>query len=190
MSENPAARRRTSWDVILGLVVVAAGLLLLGNVVLATAFSVVFIGWTALIAGVVELVVAFGRIRKGGGFFSTALGGAMLIVLGLFIVRNPLLGAVALTLLAGSLFFASGLTRIVASAQQTEGRWLLVASGAVSVLLGIWVLLNITTATVSLLGTLLGIQTLIEGLMLLFVGRLRSPGAEATDVAPRKVHNS
>ncbi len=173
MSENAVAVRHTPWDVILGLVVVAAGLLLLFNVVFATAFSVLFIGWTALVAGLVELVGAVMRIRSGG-FFSTALGGAILVVLGLFIIRNPLLGAVALTLLAGSLFLANGLTRLVASAQATEARWLLVASGVVSVLLGGWVLFNISTATVSLLGTLLGLQTLVEGLLLLSVGRLRA----------------
>ncbi len=178
MSETVAQVRRTPLDVILGLVVVAAGLLLLFNVVFATAFSVLFIGWTALIAGVVELVTAFVRI-SAGGFFSAALGGAILTVLGLFIIRNPLLGAVALTLLAGSLFLANGLTRLAVSAQVTEMRWLFIVSGVASVLLGFWVLFNITTATVSLLGTLLGLQTLIEGLMLLAVGRLHGSRAES-----------
>lgn len=166
--------RRTAVDMILGLLIVVAGLVLLGNVVFATAISVLVLGWTVLFAGVVEIVTAFFRI-KSGGFFSAALGGAILTVLGVFILRNPLIGAVALTLLAGSLFLASGLTRIFASAQFTQGRWVLIASGIISVLLGLWVLFNIGTATLTLLGTLLGIQTLLEGVTLLAVGRLRPP---------------
>ncbi|MFK5635686.1 MULTISPECIES: HdeD family acid-resistance protein [unclassified Ornithinimicrobium] len=173
--ESPElVHRRTGVDVVLGIVVVVAGLFLLGNTFFATAISVLLLGWTVLVAGVVEIISAFWRIRSGG-FFSAALGGAILTVLGVFILRNPLVGAVALTLLAGSLFLASGLTRIFASAQFTQGRWLLIASGVVSVLLGLWVLFNIGTATLTLLGTLLGVQTLLEGLTLLAVGRLRKP---------------
>ena len=139
----------------------------------ATAFSVLLLGWTVLIAGVAEIFTALFRI-KSGGFFSAALGGAILTVLGLFILRNPLVGAVTLTLLAGSLFLASGITRILASAQFPHGRWVLVASGIVSVLLGLWVLFNLGSATLTLLGTLLGVQTLLEGLTLITVGRLRA----------------
>jgi len=40
------------------------------------------------------------------------VGGTTLTVLGLFMLRNPLIGAVALTLIAGVLFFATGLTRV------------------------------------------------------------------------------
>lgn len=166
--------RRTAWDLILGLLVILAGLVLLSNVVFATAFTVLFIGWTALIAGVLEIIGALFRIRSGG-FFMAALGGAILIVIGLFLIRNPILGAATLTLLAGSLFFASGLTRLVTAVQTSNGRWLMLLSGAVSVVLGVWVLFNFTAATVSLLGTLLGIQTLVEGMLLLTVGRLRAP---------------
>lgn len=167
-------QRRTALDVIVGILIVVAGIFLLGNVVFATAFSVLLLGWTVLIAGVAEIFTAFFRI-KSGGFFSAALGGAILTVLGLFILRNPLVGAVTLTLLAGSLFLASGITRILASAQFPQGRWVLVASGIVSVLLGLWVLFNLGSATLTLLGTLLGVQTLLEGLTLITVGRLRAP---------------
>nr|WP_301484324.1 DUF308 domain-containing protein [Intrasporangium sp.] len=106
-----------------------------------------------------------------------------MFVIGLFIVRNPVLGAATLTLLAGSLFFASGLTRIVTAVQSSQSRWIVLISGAVSILLGVWVLFNFKAATVSLLGTLLGIQTLVEGMLLIAVGRLR-PTVEAPKEAP------
>lgn len=164
--------RRTAWDVILGAVIIVGGIILLGNVVLATAVSVLLLGWIALASGVVLVVGSVFRI-KSGGFWSAALGGAILVVLGLFVLRNPLIGAVSLTLMAGSMFFASGLTRVITASQSKQGRWLLVISGLISIGLGLWVLVNISTATLVLLGTLVAIQTLLEGITLILVGRLR-----------------
>lgn len=166
--------RRTPWDVVLGILIVLAGIVLLGNVVFTTAVSVLFLGWTALISGIVLVVAAIVRLRSGG-FWSAALGGAILAAVGLFMLRNPVIGALSLTLMAGAMFFASGLTRVIAAGQAKEARWLLVFSGLISIALGLWVLFNIGTATLTLLGTLVGIQTLLEGLTLIMVGRLRAP---------------
>lgn len=172
MATTRMATQRTAWDVILGILVVIAGLVLLGNTVVATAVSVLFLGWMALVAGVVTIIAAFFN-RKSGGLWSALLGGAMLAVLGVFILRNPLVGALTLTLLAGALFLASGLTRVIGALQATESRGLLIVSGVISIALGLWVLFNLGTATLTLLGVLIGVQTLIEGLTLIIVGRLR-----------------
>lgn len=171
-STTTLSPQRTTWDIILGVLVVAAGLVLLGNTVIATAISVLFLGWMALASGVVLVLGALFR-RKEGGLWTGILGGAMLIVLGLFILRNPLVGAVTLTLIAGAMFFSSGLTRVFGAMQATEARGLLIISGLISIGLGLWVLFNLGTATLTLLGVLLGIQTVLEGLTLVTVGRLR-----------------
>ncbi len=173
-STTTPVHRRTAWDVILGLILVAAGLLLFGNAVFATALSVWIIGWTNLVSGVLLLIGSLFRIRSGG-FFSAALGGAFLTVMGLFVLRNPLVGALALTLAAGVAFFASGLTRLAWSFTDRQGRLVLFFSGLISVGLGFYVLFNPGEATLVLLGTLLGVQTLLEGLTLIAVGRLRAP---------------
>jgi membrane protein HdeD len=165
-------RRRTGWDIALGVLLVIGGLVIFGNVVLATAVSVFVLGWTALIAGIVLLVGAFFKI-KSGGFWSAALGGVVLGVLGLFILRNPGVAAFTLTLLAGSLFLVTGLTRIFTANQFGEARWLLIISGIISTGLGLFVLFNLATATLALLGVLLGVQVILEGLTLLVVGRVR-----------------
>lgn len=167
-----AVRRRTTGDAVIGILLIVGGFYILGNAVAATVLSVLAIGWAALIAGVVELVGAVRRIRSGG-FWSTALGGVVLAVLGLFILRNPVVGVVSLTLLAGSLFLAIGLTRLVVGFQAPRGRWMLMISGVISVLLGVSVLLNLVAASFTLLGVLLGIQVVLEGVERLAVGRAR-----------------
>lgn len=94
-------------------------------------------------------------------------------MLGLFFLRNPTIGALSLTLLAGSMFLATGLVRIFLGFQVSEARWVLVISGLISVTLGLLVLFNLLEATLTLLGILLGVQTLLEGMTLLAAGRLR-----------------
>ncbi len=171
-------RRRTGWDVVLGILLLLAGLFVVGNAVTATLLSVLLLGWFAIGAGVATLVGAF--VRRGAGIaWSAALGGAALIVLGVIVVRDPLAGAAGLTLLAAALFLAVGLARLAAAIQVPEARVVLIVSGLLSVALGLVVLFNLTIAVPSLLGLLLGVQILIEGATVLVAGRPR-PGAAAT----------
>ena len=66
--------------------------------------------------------------------------------------------------------------------RESEGKVVLFISGLVSLGLGFYVLFNLGTATLMLLGTLLAVQTLLEGLTLIAVGRVRpgKPGADPT----------
>jgi membrane protein HdeD len=182
MSEIRIERRRSGWDLILGVLVVLAGLVILGNVVLATVVSVLFIGWVAVIAGVIALVAALSRIG-GGGFWAAALSGGLMLVLGLMLVRNPGVGALALTLVAGALFLSGGIVRIVAGVELSRGRGVLLFSGIVSAVLGLIVVLNIWTASLTLLGTLLGLQVLMDGITLLLFGRLHVSRSRSERVA-------
>ena len=165
-------RRRTGWDVILGILLVVGSFVVFGDVLLATVVSVMLIGWISLISGVVMLVSALFRIKSGGAW-SVALGGAVLTVLGLFMLRNLVVGAALLTVLAGALFLTGGLVRVVTAFQSERHKVILALSGVVSIGLGVFVLINPVTATLSLLGILLGVQILVEGLTLITLGRLR-----------------
>jgi uncharacterized membrane protein HdeD (DUF308 family) len=151
---------------------IIGGAVILGDVVPATVISVRLLGWVVLIVGTVELTGSLRRIRSGGSW-SAVLGGVGLAVLGLFILRNPLIGALSLTLLAGSLFLTTGLVRIFTSGQYQGDRWFVVIIRVISVGLGLVVLSNVVTASLTLLGLLLGGQTLIEGVTLLVAGRVR-----------------
>lgn len=172
MTQVTLVRSRSGWDIFFGLVLVVLGFVVLGDAILATAVSVLFLGWMSLIGGVVLLVASLFRI-KSGGFWSALLGGALLAVLGVVILRNPVLTAVTLTLLAGSFFLVGGIVRIFGAFQYPHGRWILVLSGIISIGLGLIVLLNLAEASLLLLGILLGVQTVIEGITLAVVGRVR-----------------
>jgi len=186
MADIDLVRKRTVTDVILGVLLVVVGLIILGDVVIATVVSVRFLGWITLIAGIVEFLGAFARMRAGH-FWSTALGGVVLAVLGLLILRHTVAAALALTVVAGALFLASGLVRVAVSFSVPELRWRLLFGGLVSIALGLIVLFNLLTATFTLLGALVGVQALAEGITLVLLGRLRvveassSPPLQSSD---------
>ncbi|GAB3072427.1 DUF308 domain-containing protein [Intrasporangium mesophilum] len=182
MSEVFLARKRTGWDIVLGILLLLAGVIVLAHSVIATAVSVLFIGWMLLLSGIVAFVASFFH-REGGQFWLIALSGALMFVLGLFMVRNPSVAALSLTLMAGALFLVSGIVRLVVSASNKEDRVVLIIGGVVSTILGLIVLFNIWAATLTLLGVLVGIEALIEGVTLLIMGRYHAETAELASPA-------
>ena len=162
--------RRTGWDVAIGALLAVAGLVVIGHAAIATTVSVLFIGWTLIIAGVLGLVAALFRIGKGG-FWSAALGGGLLTALGLVIVNNTEATALTLTLIAGTLFLVSGVVRLMAAAQDAEYRVPLIFGGVVSTALGLIVLFNLFDVSFVLLGVLIGVQLLVDGITVMLIGR-------------------
>jgi uncharacterized membrane protein HdeD (DUF308 family) len=165
-------RSRSGWDIVWGILLMVAGVVILAHAVAATAVSVFFLGWLAVTGGVVGLVAGLFRIGKGG-FWPAIISGALLLVLGIAILRNPAASAATLTLLAGTLFLMGGVIRLVAAFQVDQNRGIMVFSGLVSLVLGLLVVLNLFEASFVLLGVLLGVQALTDGLTMLVLGRWR-----------------
>jgi membrane protein HdeD len=172
MAESVLERSRSGWDIVLGGLLVIGGFIILGHAAFATVVSVLFLGWMLLLFGVVGLVGALFRIGKGG-FWSSALTGGLLTVLGVVFLRNVGAAVVTLTLVAGAMFLTGGITRLVAAGGQPEYRLALVLSGLVSAALGLLVLFNLFAASFTLLGVLLGVETLMDGIAMMLVGRVR-----------------
>jgi len=177
------ARRRSGWDVAIGVLMLIAGLVILGDVVVATAVSVFFIGWVAIGAGAVLAVWAFTRFRAGG-FWWALLGGITLAVLGVLVLQNPVRGALWITVFIGAAFVAGGVTRVVVAASLPAGKAMFVLSGILSILLGGWILVFPAEATLTVLGVLLGVQVLVEGITLIVSGRPRITSGPRPPSAP------
>ena len=172
-------RRRSGWDVVLGILLVVGGLVVLGDVVLASVVSLLFIAWSALSAGVVLLIDALTKLRSGGAVWP-AIGGAVLLVVGIFMLRNPAIALVTITLMMGSMFLVGGIARLVSAFSAPGYRVVLVFSGLASLALGLFVFFNPLTASLTLLGVMLGIQILIDGLTLIVAGRMHPAAVPAT----------
>jgi uncharacterized membrane protein HdeD (DUF308 family) len=176
-------RSRSGWDIVWGVLLLVAGFAVLAHAAVATAVSVYFLGWLAVIGGLVGLVAGLFRIGKGG-FWPAIISGALLLVLGVVILRNPAASVVTLTLLAGTLFLMGGVLRLVAAFQIDQNRGIMIFSGAVSLILGLLVVFNLFEASFVLLGVLLGVQALVDGITLLVLGRWRVVDSTVQVLAP------
>jgi uncharacterized membrane protein HdeD (DUF308 family) len=164
-----ARRGRSGADLLIGGAIVIVGLVILGHAVVATTLSLLFLGWLLFATGVVTLAATLFLVGKDG-FWSGALGGGLMTVLGIVFLRHTSAAAATLTLVAGAMFLTSGLARLVAGFQLVEGRAAILVSGVVSTVLGLVVLFNLFAASESLLGIVLGIQTIAEGVAIMIVG--------------------
>jgi uncharacterized membrane protein HdeD (DUF308 family) len=161
---------RGAVDLLLGGLQVLVGIIILGHTATATVLSLMFVGWLLLATGIFIVFLAVFQIGKDG-FWTALLGGGLMTVLGLVFLRHTTAAALTVTLVAGSLFLVLGIARLAVSVQDPEHRWSLVFGGGVSLVLGLIILFNIVTATYTLLGVLLGVQVVTEGLMTMVFGR-------------------
>jgi membrane protein HdeD len=149
---------------VLGVLSILFGMFCVGNAVAASMAVTTLTGALLLIAGVFQVFAGFGD----AGFLSklTAfLLGGLLAVLGLSFLFNPLEGMISLALLVTILLAANGIVRIVLAyrMRRTQFFWPMLLSGALSVLLAGYILANFGTASVVLLGVLLGVELLFNG---------------------------
>lgn len=148
---------------VLGIVMIAAGVLVLGDVVVATLFSVFFIGVMAIIAGGFEIIHAFWT-KGWGGFAWQILLGVLYLAFGLMLVSQPVSGALALTYIFGLLLLASGALRIGLAFTKAGGTdWIMLLSGVFGALAGLIILSGWPASGLWLLGALLGVDLVIHG---------------------------
>jgi uncharacterized membrane protein HdeD (DUF308 family) len=166
---------RMKW-LLLGLATCLFGLMVLANTYIATIAIATMTGLMLLAAGVFQAVGALTGAASVASRLLAGLMGLILGFLGISFLFNPLGGAVSLTTLAMVLLAAGGAVRILFAWRLRTSAifWPLILSGAFSVLLAGYIWANFAAATMSLLGTLLGVELLLNGLgLLLFAITLR-----------------
>ena len=100
------------WKLAAGILCLIAGLAILSNplwsTTVASTWLVILVGFLVLLQGAAGLVVAF----QGGGWGMGALS-VLGILLGLFLVINPLMGAAALTLILAIFMLIGGVGAVI-----------------------------------------------------------------------------
>lgn len=150
--------------VLLGIVMIIAGLLVLGDVTLFTVISTIFIGWMAIVAGGFEIAHAFWT-KGWGGFAWQLLLGALYLAFGIVLVSQPVASALILTYVLGLLLLISGVVRIlVGISHWQQFGWIMLASGVFGILAGLVILTGFPATGLWVLGFLLGIDLLSHGI--------------------------
>jgi uncharacterized membrane protein HdeD (DUF308 family) len=155
------------WVIFVGiasLVVGTAAVIYTGT---ATIASVVFFGWLLMVAGVMQTVNAF-QVRTWSGFFLYLLDGIIRTVVGALLVIYPDAGAQSITLLLSFYFVVAGLFKTFGSIALQFPSWgWSVASGVVSVALGVMLAMQWPTSATWFIGFAVGLDLIIYGWALL-----------------------
>ena len=150
--------------VLLGLVMILAGFLILGDVMLVTVVSTIFIGWVSIFAGVFEIVHAFWT-KGWGGFLWQVLLGILYIAFGAVLVGQPVASALILTYVLGMVLLISGIVRILLGISHwREAGWIMLLSGIFGVLAGLVILTGFPMTGMWVLGFLLGVDLISHGI--------------------------
>jgi len=156
----------TSWwqSLLLGAVLMIAGVYILLNAVSATIISAVIFGIALLIAGLFEIVQAFWAPHWSGVFWRLVLG-VFYAIGGGVLIADPISASVLLTLAFAAAMIASGVVRIFLAFDNWEAYgWLLLLSGLVGILAGVVLISKWPIAGLWFFGAVIGVDLILHGL--------------------------
>lgn len=151
------------WFLILGILLAVSGVVALAYPFAASLAVVVVLGATLLVSGVATIVASFWA-GKWSGLLLQLLIGVFYAVIGFIIMDTPIASTVSLTLVIAAMFIIIGIMRSVAALTIRFPQWgWSLLSGAVTALLGVVIYKNLPETALWAIGTLVGIQLLLDG---------------------------
>ena len=153
---------------LLGILSVAFGLFVLANPIAASIAVTTLAGIMFAVAGGFQIFAGFGEEGAMGKILGIGLG-ILMLFLGASLLFRPLEGVISLAMLVTILFAANGIARLISSFQMKQSPffWPMLLSGALSVLLAAYIVANFFEVAPELLGILLGIELLFNGVGLI-----------------------
>lgn len=162
---------RTLWLVI-GVISILGGIFALINPFGATLAAEQLAGWLFLFVGVIQFIAMFSAPSTGSKLFA-AIGGVIGVLLGIELLTEPMQGVLTLTMVIAILFMATGLTRayVAFGLRKTAAFWPVMLSGVISIILALMIFSGYPQSATYLLGILLGIELISNGISLLMFSR-------------------
>jgi len=166
-------KTKVQWGVpvALGLLLTILGMIAIAVPFLATLEISWLMGALFIVSGFAQLIHVFqfdpNRSRVGRLLLS-----ALSIVAGLLVLRNPITGAFAITLVMAFYFLAASAGRgaLALEFRGGTGRGWLAFSAVVSLFLGIYLISTISTSSLTIPGLFLGVDLIIYGITLITLG--------------------
>ena len=158
---------------IVGIIMVLAGTAAIFEPFYASLFTVGFIAWLMVFAGV---TAGFFTFQSNKGDWLGWLKSVLLIGTGLFMLFYPAPGIAAVGMLFAIYFLLDGFAGIAlgSSMKPAKGWWMWLINGLLSIGLAVIFLLSWTSLkeTAWLIGVFVGISLLFDGFTLLFMGNI------------------
>jgi uncharacterized membrane protein HdeD (DUF308 family) len=157
-------RESWGWFLVLGIALAVLGVCCVAFAVTATFATVLVFGWLLLISAVFQLVHAF-RTGTWSGTLLNLLSALFRGFTGFLLIRHPVIGAEALTIVLASFFIVGGLFRAIASATVKLPRWgWVVFSGVIAALLGFILLAQMPISGIWFIGFAIGVDMIFDGI--------------------------
>ncbi len=158
-------RQNWGWLLALGIAYIIMGLVITGSPMAATIAVEILIGFVLIIGGVISIIGAFftGDWKK---LLLILLSGILYVIVGVLLLKNPMQGVLTLTILLAAFLLVEGFFKIIHAIQMKPAPnwiWLLV-SGVASVILGIMIWGEFPESSAFIIGLLVGIYFLINGI--------------------------
>ncbi len=168
MSETVYRRRLRSswvWMAVLAVISLVGGIVALLNPLEASLAAVFIAGWTFILFGVLKLAHSF-QLEGWAGFTWSLVLGVLACLVGISLLINPAAGLISLTTLIGVLLVVLGGVKVMyaASLRPIAGWGWALVSGLLSIVLGILIFADLQWSATSVLGVLLAIELISNGL--------------------------
>ena len=152
-----------------GVALVILGLIAIVIPPLATLAVTILFGWLFLVSGVIGLVTTF-WMRGAPGFWWSLASGILAILAGIWLLAQPIAGALSLTVVLIAFFLIEGVASIMFSIdhrRELSGQWgWMLVSGIVDLVLSAMLLAGLPSTAVWALGLLVGINMVFGGMAL------------------------
>jgi uncharacterized membrane protein HdeD (DUF308 family) len=147
---------------------------------LATLAATILFGWLFLISGVVGLFTSF-MMRAAPGFWWSLVSAALGVLVGGWLLAQPISGAVSLTILLIAFFIIEGVVSIMFALdhkRELSGRWgWMLVSGIVDLVLAAVIISGLPGTAVWAIGLLVGINMVFGGTALIAMALHARAGA-------------
>ncbi|HVK77312.1 MAG TPA: HdeD family acid-resistance protein [Kofleriaceae bacterium] len=158
---------RPTWlSILMSVVMIVAGLLAIAMPMAAGIAVNVFVGWMLVIGGVSHLVYAWHRRTEGArAVIWEVVRGVLYVAVGLYLLLNPLVGLLSLTLALGTILaIQAGLELALAfELRARPGWWMLLVDAALGAVLAVLIWATWPSSSAWALGTLVGASLLFGG---------------------------
>ena len=162
-----AVKRHSLWYLVQSALMILGGILALFYPILSSFAVVLFLGWVLIISGVVQGISLIGA-QNVPHFWLQLVSVVLSVIVGVLFLRHPGEGLLTLALLLIVFFMVEGMSKIIFALTIRpfpNWGWVLV-SGVIGILLSFYRWASLPVTAIWLLGVLLGIQLICEGVAL------------------------
>lgn len=159
----------STWIRVIAILMIVLGIIAIAFPFFSSITATIYFGWVFIFAGIAQIIYAF-KLKDLGQFTWKLVLGLLYLLAGVFVVINPFEGVLTLTLALGITIFVQGIIQVSMAFQMrrisSHWGWML-ASGIIGIIFGILVWSSTPFTASWLIGTLIGVNLLADGVWML-----------------------